>query len=277
MHTYKTGDVIDNRYKLDKLLGSGRVGKVYLATDQQKNKDVAVKILTQSLSSEREQTLFKREFLSIKNLNHPGVVKVFEQGENFFTMEYVKGSSLDVLKEYEFSQIFDACTEITKILDYIHKQGVIHRDLKPDNIKVDKKLAPKILDFGFATYDSVQNFLDPQSDIMGTLDYMAPEMIKGFQIDTRADLYSLGVLFYELVTGQVPFKSDDIITTVLKQVETTAVLPSKINPKIVDGFEKIIMKLIEKSPAKRFQSAEELLASMLRLAGKSEIQDIKIS
>lgn len=276
MHTYKTGDVIDDRYTLDKLLGSGRVGKVYLATDQHKNKEVAVKILTQSLSSEREQTLFKREFLSIKNLNHPGVVKVFEQGENFFTMEYVKGSSLDVLKEYEFSQIFDACTEITKILDYIHKQGVIHRDLKPDNIKIDKKLAPKILDFGFATYDSAQNFLDPQSDIMGTLDYMAPEMIKGFQIDTRADLYSLGVLFYELVTGQVPFKSDDIITTVLKQVETTAVLPSKINPKIVDGFEKIIMKLIEKSPAKRFQSAEELLASMLRLAGKSEIQDIKI-
>ncbi|WP_372370966.1 SpoIIE family protein phosphatase [Candidatus Uabimicrobium sp. HlEnr_7] len=276
MHTYKTGDIIDNRYKLTKLLGSGRVGKVYLATDQNNNKNVALKMLIQSLDSEREQTLFKREFISIKNLNHPGVVKVFEQGENFFTMEYVDGSSLNSLKEYEFSQIFDVCTEITKILDYIHKQGVIHRDLKPDNIKINSKLEPKILDFGFATYDNVQNFLDPKADIMGTLNYMAPEMIKGFQIDTRADLYSLGVLFYELVTGEVPFKSNDIITTVLKQVETTACLPSKVNPKIVPGFETIIMKLIEKSPAKRFQSAEELLGAMLKLAGKSEIRDIKI-
>ena len=277
MVNYNIGDIIDSRYQLKKFLGGGRVGKVYLAQDNKANCEIAIKLLTEHPNSDREKNLFTREFAAVKNLNHPGVVKVYEQGPGYFTMEYVGGESLLAKKESDVSQIFEIGIDITRVLEYIHRQGVIHRDLKPENIKITPMEKVKILDFGFAVGHEVANLISSgQYNIAGTLNYMAPEVIKGFQVDPRADLYSLGIIFYELVTGRLPFKSSDILTTVLRQVETPAVPPSQLNPQITPGFEAIIMKLITKSPAKRFQSAEEILTAMLRLAGRSEILKIRV-
>ncbi|HRU52138.1 MAG TPA: SpoIIE family protein phosphatase [Planctomycetota bacterium] len=277
MPEYNIGDIIDSRYQLKKLLGGGRVGKVYLARDQQQEQDVAIKLLTDRLNSEKEQASFLREFDAVKNLKHPGVVKVYEQGPGYFTMEYVDGDSLSKLKECDVSQIFDLGIDITRVLEYIHRQGVIHRDLKPDNIKITPFGQVKIMDFGFAIGHNVTNLITSgQHNIAGTLNYMAPEVIKGFEVDPRADLYTLGIILYELVTGTLPFKSSDLLTTVVKQIEMNPPMPSELNPKVTPGFESIIIKLIAKSPSKRFQSADELLSAMMRLAGRSEILKIKI-
>lgn len=277
MPEYNIGDTVDKRYRLKKLLGGGRIGKVYLAYDIKTNSDVAIKMLSEWPHSDREINLFKREFESIKNLNHPSVVKVFEQGQDYFTMEYIDGDSLTKLKGGDVAQIFEVGIDIARVLEYIHRQGVIHRDLKPENIKLTSLGQVKILDFGFAIGQDIVNVLAVDNpDIAGTLNYMAPEVIKGFQIDPRADLYSLGIIFYELTTGQLPFKSVDIVTTVLRQTESNPVAPTIHNPKITPGFEEIILKLIAKSPVKRFQSADELLEFMMRLAGRSEILKIKI-
>lgn len=277
MPEYNIGDTIDSRYLLKKSLGGGRVGKVYLAYDSKSNTDIAIKLLSDRPHSDREINLFTREFNAIKNLNHPGVVKVFELGSDYFTMEYVDGDSLTKLKGGDVAQIFEVGIDIARVLEYIHRQGVIHRDLKPENIKLSSLGQVKILDFGFAIDQDVANLLAADNpEIAGTLNYMAPEVIKGFQIDPRADLYSLGIIFYELTTGQLPFKSADIFTTVVRQVETNAVPPTTHNPKITPGFEEIILKLIAKSPVRRFQSADELLEYMMRLAGRSEILRIKI-
>ncbi|NUM35261.1 MAG: SpoIIE family protein phosphatase [Candidatus Brocadiae bacterium] len=277
MPEYNIGDTVDSRYQLKKFLGGGRVGKVYLAKDLQGNQDIAIKILTDRPHSEREKSLFLREFAAIKNLNHPGVVKVYEQGSGYFTMEYIEGDPLIKKKESDVSQIFELGIDITRVLDYIHHQGVIHRDLKPENIKTTPQGHIKLLDFGFAIGYDVANLLSSGTcNIAGTINYMAPEVIKGFQVDPRTDLYSLGIILYELVTGSLPFKSADILTTILKQVEMNPIPPSELNAKITPGFEAIILKLIAKSPAKRFQSADELLSAMMRLAGRSEILRIKI-
>ncbi len=277
MPEYNIGDVVDSRYQLKKFLGGGRVGKVYLAKDAKTNTNVAIKILTDRPHLERERNLFLREFSAVQTLNHPGVVKVYDQGTDYFTMEYVEGEPLSKLKGSDVAQIFEVGMDITRVLEYIHRQGVIHRDLKPENIKLCGLCQVKILDFGFAIGHDVANLLAVgNTDIAGTLNYMAPEVIKGFQVDPRADLYSLGIIFYELVTGHLPSKSSDILTTVVKQVETTPPPPSYYNPKITPGFEEIILKLIAKSPAKRFQAADELLSAMMRLAGRSEILRIKI-
>lgn len=273
----RIGEVLDSRYQLKKLIGGGRVGKVYLARDTKNQCDVAVKILTQHPYLDREKVLFDREFAAIKTLNHPGVVKVYEEGDGYFVMEYVDGVSLLKYKGDEIAQIFDIGIDITRVLEYIHRQGVIHRDLKPENIKITPNRVVKILDFGFAIGSDVANLISSgHVEIAGTLNYMAPEVIKGFEIDPRADLYSLGIILYELVTQRLPFQSSDILTTVLRQVEMTPPPPSEFNPKITPGFETIIMKLIAKSPTKRFQSAEELMSAMMKLAGRSEIIKIKV-
>jgi serine phosphatase RsbU (regulator of sigma subunit)/serine/threonine protein kinase/tetratricopeptide (TPR) repeat protein len=273
----RIGEVLDSRYQLKKLLGGGRVGKVYLARDGKNECDVAIKILSQHPYLDREKILFDREFAAIKTLNHPGVVKVYEAGDGYFVMEYVDGVPLSKYKGDDIAQIFDIGIDITRVLEYIHRQGVIHRDLKPENIKITPNRVVKILDFGFAIGSDVANLISSgHTEIVGTLNYMAPEVIKGFEIDPRADLYSLGIILYELVTQRLPFQSSDILTTVLRQVEMTPPLPSEFNAKITPGFETIIMKLIAKSPAKRFQSAEELMSAMMKLAGRSEILKIKV-
>ncbi len=272
---FNVGDTIDSRYQLKSVLGGGRVGQVYLAQDLQKGGDIAIKVLANSLRTERDRAFFSREFTAIKNLNHPGVVQVYEQGIDYFTMEYIEGDSLSQFQESEVSLIFEVGIEITRVLDYIHRQGVIHRDLKPENIKITSEQKVKIIDFGFATCDNLPSSTS-ESFIAGTINYMAPEMIKGFQVDPRTDLYSLGVIFYELVTGQLPFKSSDLATTMVKQVETVPPLPSNFNKKVTSGFQGIIMKLMEKSPSHRFQSTEELLRAMLRIAGHTDFLDIRV-
>lgn len=277
MLEYNIGDTIDSRYQLKKFLGGGRVGKVYLADDLQKGQEVAIKLLTDRLNSEKERTSFLREFDAVKNLKHPGVVKVYEQGSGYFTMEYVDGDSLAKFKGVDVSQTFELGIDITRVLEYIHRQGVIHRDLKPENIKITSTGQVKIMDFGFAIGHNVTNLItSKQYGIAGTLNYMAPEVIKEFDVDSRADLYSLGIILYELVTNTLPFKSSDLLTTIVKQVEMIPPKPSSFNPKITPGFEAIILKLISKSPSNRFQSADELLSAMMRLAGRSEIIKIKV-
>lgn len=272
----RIGEVIDSRYQLKKFLGGGRVGKVYLCRDLKNNTEVAIKILTDRPDSEREKASFHREFEAIKTLKHPGVVRVYEEGDGYFTMEYVDGVPLSKRKGCDVGQVFEIAIEITRVLDYIHRMGVIHRDLKTDNIRITAQNSVKVLDFGFAISAEVSNLLVAPAQIAGTLNYMSPEAIKGFPVDPRADLYSLGMILYELLTGRLPFQSTDILTTVLKQVEMTPPSPSELNPKITPGFEAIVMKLIAKSPVKRYQSAEELLSAMMKLAGRSEIIRMKI-
>ena len=267
----KLGEIVDSRYQIKKLLGDGRLGKVYFARDILKNRDIAMKVFRETINLDRDRSLFEREFEALRNLNHPGVVEVYERGENYFTMEYISGTPVSQIDKEDVTRIFEIGVDIARALDYIHRQGVIHRDLKPENIHLTEDAHVKILDFGFAIA-----FRSGQQQIAGTLNYMSPEAIRGFELDPRADIYSLGIILYELLSGRLPFKSLDIHTTVVKQVEMIPPLPSEFNPNVTPGFESIIMKAIAKSPDQRFQSASELLEAMIKLAGKAEFQKIKI-
>lgn len=261
------GKRIDGRYEIREIIGVGGMAVVYKAYDNIDDRIVAVKILKEEfLANEEFRRRFKNESKAIAVLSHPNIVKVFDVsfGDRlqYIVMEYVEGITL---KEYIEQQNVINCkevvhftTQILRALQHAHDKGIVHRDIKPQNIILLQNGNIKVTDFGIARFSRSETRTMTESAI-GSVHYVSPEQARGETTDEKTDIYSIGVLMYEMLTGQLPFQSDNAISVALMQVNAEATPPSAINEDIPTGLEQITMRAMQKSPKDRYQSAAEML------------------
>jgi signal transduction histidine kinase/tRNA A-37 threonylcarbamoyl transferase component Bud32 len=267
------GKTINNRYHITKQLGEGGMSRVFQARDRHKDQNVAIKIMRKSLTSTYLEDLirFRREIEIISKLKHPNIIEVYGQYEYettpFIVMELLAGHNLSKLLEngtrFSIPEIIRIIKQLAEALNYVHNHGIIHRDLKPSNIFIDEQNQLKLLDFGVALVIELSAIREEKM-IAGTFGYMSPEAtgILDKRIDERSDLYSLGVIFYHLITGMPPFKGSEINQLLHQQVALIPTRPKRINPEISVVLEEMILKLLQKDPDLRYQSARGLLADL---------------
>ncbi len=264
------GMELGNRYVLQEIIGVGGMAVVYKAQDKIDNKTVAVKILKdEHIANDEFRRRFKNESKAIAVLSHPNIVKVYDVsfGETlqYIVMEHIEGITL---KQYiqkkgviDFREAVHFVSQILKALEHAHTRGVVHRDIKPQNIMLlsDNKTI-KVADFGIARFGNKSD-TKTMSDgsAIGSVHYISPEQAKGDIVDNRTDIYSVGVVLYEMVTGQLPFQSDSAVSVAIMQLQKNAVQPRKINPQIPIGIEQITLRAMQKQPESRYQSAAEML------------------
>ena len=255
-----------NRYELLEKIGEGGMGIVYKAKCTLLNRFVAVKILKSELSDYEDFIArFKREANSIASLSHTNIVNVYDAGSenniNFIVMEYVNGKTLkEIIKEnarLSPLKTLDIALQIAKALQYSHKNKIIHRDIKPDNILITKDNIVKLTDFGIAKVsDSVT--ITNSNNIIGSVHYLSPEQAKGKLVDCRTDIYSLGIVMYEMVTGQVPYNGENSISVAMMHIQEPVIPPKEVITDIPENINKVILKALEKEPINRFQTSKEL-------------------
>jgi serine/threonine-protein kinase len=257
------------RYLIDRVLGKGAMGVVYLARDPVIGRFVALKTLNVSAESEELEEFrqrFLREAQAAGLLNHPGIVTVFDAGVDettglsFIAMEYVEGKSLkELLKSghmFTYSEVARVGAALATALDYAHAKGVVHRDIKPANILITTQGAIKITDFGVARLESSN--LTAEGQFIGTPNYMSPEQVAGTQVDGRSDLFSLGVVVFELLTGTRPFGGNSLTEVSYKIVHEAPPIPSHLRPALPPAFNPILLKLLEKDPSRRYQKGADV-------------------
>lgn len=260
------GHKLSDRYLIEEMIGEGATAAVYRATDLRLRRPVALKVLLQHVHATTRQR-FEQEALSSAKLNHPGIMAIYDVGRDrdiyYIVVELVTGRPL-----YEFIPCSADLAaklgyQICLALDYAHRKGIIHRDIKPANIYVMEDNSIKIMDFGLAIpVDGSQKRLTAAGSIIGTPAYLSPEQAQGKPLDPRTDLYSLGIVLYEMVTGQLPFDSDDITSILLMQVNKAPVPPRKVGADIPAWLENVLMKALEKQPANRYQTAAAMAAAL---------------
>ena len=268
-----------SHYRIVQKVGAGGMGVVYRAHDEDLDRDVALKVLPhQTLTDDRTRQRFRREALALARLNHPNIGAIYEfsndQGVDFLVMEFVTGITLDTklaAGSLPPRDVLRLGTQLAEGLDAAHSQGIVHRDLKPGNIRVTEDGRVKILDFGIAqfvqTKDSAETITLTQHDaIMGTVAYMAPEQIRGQRADARTDIYSTGVVLYEMATGKRPFADRSGPQLISAILETPPSPPSSRNHTVSPGLESIIVKALDKDPDRRYQTARELRVDLERLS-----------
>ena len=262
------GKILAGRYSIDALIGRGGMADVYRGTDTMLHRPVAIKVLTERDGAERDR--FLREARSMAKLNHPNVVGVYDAGQtddvSFIVMELVDGRVLSAVPPAELTvrTAVRAYVAILEALAYAHAMGVIHRDVKPTNVMILPNGTVKVMDFGLARNASDMSTASSAGEIVGTIAYLPPERFLGKSADARGDLYSVGVMLYETFTGTLPFKSDndDIVAVIFGHVNEPPAPPRTINRGVPPEIEKIILKLLEKDPDKRYASADEVVAEL---------------
>ncbi|HEY2161795.1 MAG TPA: Stk1 family PASTA domain-containing Ser/Thr kinase [Solirubrobacteraceae bacterium] len=265
------GTVVDGRYKVLSRLGSGGMADVFLAEDDQLGRKVALKLLHRRFSEDPGFVeRFRREAQAAAGLQHPNVVSVYDRGAYdgtyYIAMEYVPGRSLKQLIRDEAPldpvRAIDITIQILKAGRFAHRHGIIHRDLKPHNVIVDEAGHVKVTDFGIARAGASD--MTETGSIMGTAQYLSPEQAQGHAVSASSDLYSVGVVLYEMLTGRVPFDADAAVTIALKHVSEAPTAPTRINPRIPPELEQVVMWTLNKNPADRPTSADELIAALER-------------
>jgi serine/threonine-protein kinase len=274
--------VINDRYELGRRIGRGGMAEVFVARDRLLDRPVAVKILfpehaKDPLFVER----FRREAMSAASLNHPNIVAVFDWGQvdstYYIAMEYVQGRTLaDILQKHERLTVLQACDialDIAAALGEAHKSGVVHRDIKPANVIVSATGHVKVADFGIARAigAAVEQGLTQTGAVMGTATYFSPEQAQGAQPDPRSDLYSLGVILYEMLAGVPPFTGENAIAIAYKQVHDAPVSLRTRNPEISPAFNAIVMKCLAKDPQRRYSNAGALADDLRRFIDGGEV------
>jgi hypothetical protein len=261
---------LEGRYQVLKELGRGGMGIVFQAYDKQLNEQVAIKILSPLLSNDPEALeRLKREVSAARRITHMNVIRIHDiaeaNGLHYVSMEFFFGTNLkDHIKRsgtLSLMQAYDIASQICEGLDAAHRQGVIHRDLKSQNIIINPSNQIKIIDFGLAHTAHFQG-MTATGLIMGTPEYMSPEQVSGKKVDERADIYSLGIILYELFTGRVPFSGDSAIAVGFKQLKDAPPSLREINPQLPEAVEKVILKALEKDPANRFGSVASFRAAL---------------
>jgi serine/threonine-protein kinase len=269
MSAIEAGTVIDGRYRVSARLGSGGMADVYLAHDTLLGRQVALKLLHHRFAEDQEFVeRFRREASSAAGLSHPNVVAVFDRGEwdgtYYIAMEYLPGRSLKaVVREHGPLSTPDAIDIVVQILlavRFAHRRGIIHRDIKPHNVILDEEGRAKVTDFGIARAGASDMTLT--GSIMGTAQYLSPEQAQGHAVGETSDLYAVGVVLYELLTGSVPFEGDSAVTIALKQVSAEPLAPSTRNPEVGPALDAVVMRSLAKDPLARFASADEFIAAL---------------
>lgn len=273
------GNLTDN-YHILKELGRGGMGAVYLANDKRLDRKVAIKILQIAGNFTIEQkseiiARFQKEAKAIAKLSHPNIVNIYDVGEEdgqyYMVMEFLEGRSIGGVLEAEKSLPIEECVaisiQICKALDYMHKNSIVHRDIKPDNIIVGSDKMAKITDFGIAQNDSDQMRLTQDGAILGSVMYISPEQLRNSKdVDNRADIFSYGVTLYQMLTGKLPFDGDTIGEVVSKVLGENPELPRKINPSIPYELEAIVMKAMSKDREKRYKNIEDMERDLQNLS-----------
>ncbi|NIM98241.1 MAG: protein kinase, partial [candidate division Zixibacteria bacterium] len=264
------GSTFAERYDIIEELGKGGMGRVYRVEDKKLNQEVALKLIKPEIAKEKKTIeRFRNELKIARNIRHKNVCGMFDLGERegsyFITMEYVRGEDLkSLIRKMGQLSAGQAIAIIKNICDGLieaHRGGVIHRDLKPSNIMVDKDGYARIMDFGISRYVKGKGITDTGA-MIGTPEYMSPEQVEGKEIDQRTDIYSLGVILYEMVTGRVPFEGDTALTVAVKHKTEEPKDPREFNAQLTDDLSQLILKCLEKDMEKRYQSAVELRAEL---------------
>jgi eukaryotic-like serine/threonine-protein kinase len=263
------GTVLAGRYRLQQQLGRGGMGIVFRATDEQLEREVAVKVLPEADSSPGARERLLREARAAAALNHPAIVSVYDVGEQggipFFVMELVEGSNLHDAPPVDLAEIVRVASRICDALEHAHEHGVVHRDLKPDNVLLAGTTEPrevKLADLGVAVHAGGVRHATETGAVFGTVAYMAPEQALGETVDGRADLYGLGVVLYELVTGRLPFTGARPLEVVSQHVHAPVVPPRALRPSLPAGLDAVIVRLLAKQPGLRFANAAETRAAL---------------
>lgn len=268
-----TGKRLDARYEIQELIGVGGMAVVYRAYDIIEDKIVAIKILKDEFLGNKEFVRrFKNESKAIAVLSHPNIVKVYDVSFGtkiqYIVMEYIDGITLkEFISQRKIIKWKDALYFVNQILSalkHAHSKGVIHRDIKPQNIMLLKDGTIKVTDFGIARFS--RNETQTMTDrAIGSVHYIAPEQAKGSVIDEKADIYSVGVMLYEMLTGKLPFEADNAVSVAIMQMQAKPKPLREINPDIPEGLEQITLRAMEKNPANRYATAEEMLADIKKL------------
>ncbi|HDP69985.1 MAG TPA: Stk1 family PASTA domain-containing Ser/Thr kinase [Actinobacteria bacterium] len=265
------GKVFSGRYKIIKKIGSGGMADVYKAEDTVLARAVAVKILhPQYAQEENFVARFKREAQAAANLNHPNIVNVYDWGREdstyFIIMEHLEGWDLKRLIEAQAPLPIDEATDIMNqvcsALEFAHQHEVIHRDIKSQNIIITPQGQAKVTDFGIAR--AGVSGMTQTGSVLGTAEYISPEQAQGVTVDKTTDIYSLGIVLYEMLTGKLPFKGENSLAVAMKQVKEKPIPPTALNSEIPDSLELVILKSLEKDPDARYRSAEGMRQDLLR-------------
>jgi len=267
------GKLLGGRYEIIEKIGGGGMALVYKARCRLLDRYVAIKVLREEFTSDEEFIRkFRRESQAAAKLSHPNIVSIYDVGVEgdiyYIVMEYIKGKTLkEVIREkgkLSFEETVDYSIQIAEALAHAHANHIVHRDIKPHNIMITEDGRVKVTDFGIAraaTSSTVTN----TNNVLGSVHYFSPEQAKGGYTDEKSDIYSLGIVMYEMITGRVPFEGESPISVALKHVQEEIVPPSHIDPTINKNLEKIIMKCVRKEQMERYKSANELLVDLKRI------------
>ncbi len=266
------GQIIKERYEIVQLLGEGGMSYVYKANDKQLKRTVAIKTLKPNyVEQEKFVERFKREAQTAANLNHPNIVQIFDWGigdEPFFVMEYIEGNTLTSIiakrRTISLNDVLFIGAQVSSGLQAAHSKGLVHRDIKPGNIMITPEGKVKVTDFGIVSIQNEESDITKTGSILGTASYISPEQAQGKPVSKESDLYSLGTVLYELITGRPPFDGDTPIATATKHITDKPEKLSVIRPDIPKGVENAVLKLLHKYPKDRFKNAEDLRAVLLQ-------------
>ncbi|MBQ8997757.1 MAG: Stk1 family PASTA domain-containing Ser/Thr kinase [Clostridium sp.] len=269
------GEVLGNRYELIEKIGEGGMAIVYKARDNKLSRLVAVKILKREFANNKDiSDKFKKEATAVANFSDANIVNVLDVGHeeegniDYFVMEYVDGKTLKELivenGKLNYTVAISIAIQIAKALECAHRNNIIHRDVKPQNILVTESGLVKVTDFGIAK-SSTSATITNTTTIMGSAHYLSPEQAKGTFIDLRSDIYSLGIVLYEMVTGILPFDGESPVTIALKHIQSEPIEPKKHNPSIPDSLNNLIMKAISKESINRYQNCRELINDLQKI------------
>ncbi|NNH73969.1 Stk1 family PASTA domain-containing Ser/Thr kinase [Nocardia uniformis] len=272
---------LSSRYELGEIIGFGGMSEVHKARDARLGRDVAIKVLRADLARDPTFYLrFKREAQNAAALNHPAIVAVYDTGEAevdggplpYIVMEYVEGDTLrDIVRgkgPLPPRRAMEVIADVCAALDFSHRNGIVHRDMKPANIMINTAGAVKVMDFGIAR--AIADSANPMTQtaaVIGTAQYLSPEQARGEQVDARSDVYSVGCVLYEILTGEPPFTGDSPVAVAYQHVREDPRLPSHVHSGVPRELDSVILKAMSKNPANRYQSAAEMRADLIRVLG----------
>ncbi|MCI9586070.1 MAG: Stk1 family PASTA domain-containing Ser/Thr kinase [Bacilli bacterium] len=278
------GQLINDRYEIIRSIGEGGMANVYLANDTILDRLVAVKVLRGDLSEdEKFVRRFQREAIAASSLNHPNIVEVYDVGEDngkyYIVMEYVDGKTLKSLIKKRgaltLPEVVDIMLQLASAISCAHDSYIIHRDIKPQNVIILEDGRVKVMDFGIAAQLN-SNDLTQTNSVMGTVYYLPPEQANGNVTTTKSDIYSLGILMYELVVGRVPFKGDSPVEVAIKQMRERIPSLTDANPDIPQSIENVILRACAKNPKNRYESMGEMRADLETVLDKNRFDEAKV-
>ncbi|MGI9557760.1 MAG: protein kinase domain-containing protein, partial [Solirubrobacterales bacterium] len=267
--TMAEGVVVDDRYKILNRVGSGGMADVWLAEDLQLGRRVALKVLQPRFAQDEEFIeRFRREASAAAGLQHPNVVGVFDRGEfdgtYYIAMEYVDGEPLQevIVRGVEIPWAIQVTRQILAAAQFAHERGIVHRDIKPLNVLMDPDGRARVTDFDIARAGGSE--ITQTGSVMGTAQYISPEQAQGFEVTAATDVYSIGIVLYEMLTGRVPFDGDSAVSVAMRQVSEPPTPPSHLNPNVSPALEAVVMTALAKEPYQRYATAQEFSAALDR-------------